>query len=381
MRGATKFVRAVLRSLGLRATPRWIRQPTYGAPGLRTGRAVPPPWARARNGPHGSVGFAARPAVGSAVGSGAEALLPCDVRKEVHIPFNRAKMYGIDRSGTVSYDFNSAGYRREELDPQASFRVCVLGESHATGTGIPFECTFGQRLKAHLSAALDLPETAVNVVNLSAGGTSADYCIRTLIRQIDIVRPDLVLLNMPAADRMEDYGPEEAQNYTVSGVDLERIEEMPEPIQGFFDLYNPHLGYMNQARNALMFQMVCHMRGAEHIIVTSKLEPTRFATPILKPIFAQLDRDRIMINKFFNRRADIAADGVHAGPRSHEALAIALLERYARLVQQTGGDAHAGALLRQADRLKQDSDDWAFVRDTIGRARAGVAPRNTKARA
>jgi hypothetical protein len=279
----------------------------------------------------------------------------------------------------VEYSFNSAGYRSEELDPQASFRLCVLGESHGVGTGVEFDRTVGQRFKTHLSDALDLPETAVNVVNLSVDGASADYCIRTLIRQIDIVLPDLVFLNMPAVDRMEDYGPKTAQNYHISGVDLDRFEEMPEPIQGFFDLYNPHLGYMNQVRNALMFQMACHLRGVEHIIAAPILKPRRFATPILEPMFKQLDRDRIMLNMFFQVRVDLAADDAHAGPLSHEAMAIDLLDRYARLVEQTRGEADAAKLRRHVDRLKAESDDWAFVLDAI--ARAGGEAERAKAKA
>lgn len=362
MRGAMFFAKAVLRTLGLRMTPRWARSPTYGAPGLKTGRPAPPPWAVARN------GLREIPAARSA----ADALLACDVRQEHHFPFNRTTAYSGDKSGKVEYYFNSAGYRSEELNPHAKVRVCVLGESHGSGTGVPFERTFGQRFKAHLSDALDLPETAVNVINLSVDGASADCCVRTLIRQIDIVRPDLVLLNMPSVDRIEDYGPDAARNYHVSSIDLDRIEEMPEPIQGFIDLYNPHFGRMNQAKNAALFQMACHMRGAEHIIVSHEMQPENFATPILKPIYDQIDRDRLMLNMFFQYRSDLAADGAHAGPRSHEALAIAIFDRYARLLQQTHGDAEAAKLRAHADRLKKDSADWAFVLDSIGRARVGA---------
>lgn len=365
MRIATKFAEKLLRKLGVPVAPPWARSPTYGAPGLETGKPVPPAWAGA--------GRDWRRA------SAAQNLLPCDVRPSEHFPGSRQKVYGVDRSGTVEYRFNSAGYRSEELDPNARLRICVLGESHIIGTGIAFERTVAQRLKTHLAEALGWPETAVNVINLAVGGSSLDYCVRTLIRQIDIVRPDFVFLNTPAVDRMEDYSPEEGFNYTIGGVDIDRIDEMPEAIQGFFDLYNPTLGRMNQVRNALMFQMVCHTRGFEHLISSHALKPKRFQEPVLKPIFEQLDRDRIMVNKFFNVRPDLAADNSHAGPRSHEAMAIAVLDRYARLVQQTGQAAAAAKLRTHAERLKAESADWAFMIDSVSRERS--MPQRAEAKA
>src|SRR5688500_5485993 len=70
-------------------------------------------------------------------------LKKCDVRRELHVPGTATREYGSDKSGTIVYEFNSKGYRGEEYDPSAKFRVCVIGESNAFGTGLRVEETFG----------------------------------------------------------------------------------------------------------------------------------------------------------------------------------------------------------------------------------------------
>ena len=278
-------------------------------------------------------------------------LLPCDLRQGFHRPDRVSRTYGSDTSRTVEYRFNSAGYRSEELDPDARFRVLLVGESHALGTGIPFDQTLGQRFKAHLAAALDWPEDRINLINLSVGGASADHCARSLIGQIDIVSPDLVLCVLPKPDRMEDYTADEARNYKVSDIDPDQLDDAPPEVLGFIDLYNPHLGRMNTLKNALLIQSLCKLRGIEHILLSEILRPGLFDTPILKPVFAQLDQDRVLLHQFFNIRGDIGADGQHAGLRPHAAIAIRILTRYGNLLSGAGATDRAGKLVAEVRRF------------------------------
>ena len=62
--------------------------------------------------------------------SGGAHLKECDVRLDLHAPGNVTRLYGSDQSGTVLYEFNSKGYRGEEYDPAARFRICVIVESN-----------------------------------------------------------------------------------------------------------------------------------------------------------------------------------------------------------------------------------------------------------
>lgn len=338
---ANRQIAAALTAAGLgalvqrvRRFTRWLRE---------RDRAGPLPMAAGRTAPRGPL-----------------ALAPCDLRGQAHVPNRVARNYGLDTGGTVEYRFNSAGYRSEEIDPQAALRILVIGESHALGVGVPFEACFAQRFKHHLAAAWRMDARAINLINLSVGGASADYCARALLRQIDGVAPDLVLVVLPRPDRMEDYADGQIVNYNVSGIDLDRIDEAPIPLQGFIDLYNPQLGLMNLAKNALLIQMACRLRGIEHLVVSEDLTPAACATPVLQPVHAQLDTGRILNNDYFRVRADIGADHGHAGPRTHEAVAIRTLARYAALVK-AGDPARGKQLAAHVAHLKATSGDWAFV--------------------
>ncbi len=291
----------------------------------------------------------------------------CDSRTQLHKPNVVRNTYGGDTSGTVEYRFNSAGYRSEEIDPNARIRVLLVGESHALGTGVAFDQTLGQRFKTHVAEALDLPPASVNVVNLAVGGASADYCLRTLLRQFDAVAPTLVIAVLPPFDRIEDWTETGPQTYRVSGIDPDGIENAPIPVQGFLDLFNPEAGRMNLVKNALMIEAACAQRGIEHILVSEDLRPRHFETPYLQPVYAQLDQARLVLHGLFEFRADAAADNSHAGAATHEALAIRILSRYAALLR-AGGDARGDRLARHATQQKDTSADWAFIQKAHGHA-------------
>ena len=290
-------------------------------------------------------------------------LLPCDVRPALHKPDVTLDRYGNDSSGAITYRMNSAGYRSEELSPGAAYKIALIGESHAVGVGVDFDKSFGQRFKAHLCAALDREPGDINLLNFSAGGISADYCLRTLTRQIEAVRPDLVLVNLPGEDRVETFlRKDKPINYNLSGIDLEKLDEAPDALLGFVDFYKPQFGRVNLVKNALMLQSICKAHGAELLICTHALRPKRFRGPVLSPFYQQLDRKHLVLQDILEARPDLAADGQHAGPRAHEALAIALLDRFAEIIGETDRSDWVEPIGAYVHNLKSSSPDWAFVR-------------------
>lgn len=295
-----------------------------------------------------------------------EGLLPCDVRRNLHTPGATLDRYGSDTSGKITYRLNSAGYRSEELNPDARYKVIVIGESHALGVGVAFDQTFGQRFKAHLAAALSMAPDDINLLNLSAGGISADYCLRTLIRQIDAVRPDLVIVNLPTEDRVETFaGRNKPINYNLSGIDLDKLDEAPDSLLGFVDFYKPQFGRVNMVKNALMLQSICAGHRADCLICSHVLWPKAFRGPILRPLYQQLDTKRLLLQKILQARPDLGADDQHAGPRAHEAMAIALLDHLAEVIGETARADWTEPLGAYAHDLKSTSPDWEFVRKKL----------------
>ncbi len=282
-------------------------------------------------------------------------LLPCDVRTKDHILGGECKTYGTDQSGKITYQFNSVGYRSEELDPSASFRICVIGESHAFGVGVQFEHTFGQRFKSHYCAALGLPLSSVNLLNLSVGGASADYCVRTLIRQIDVIRPDLIIAQFPSHDRIEYINKESILSYSVTGIDLSKLNSAPIALQGFCDFYSEPFGQMNTVRNALLMQSFCQVRNIDFIISAGTLVSTKYHGTIADQLYRHLDQMNILSHGIMHNKLDLASDGGHAGPKTHDALAIALLDKFVALQSWNG---KISGMAEYVTQLKAQNPDW-----------------------
>lgn len=289
----------------------------------------------------------------------------CDVRRQEHRPGNVLSAYGTDESGTVIYRFNAQGYRGEEYDPDAAFRICVIGESHAFGTGVAQEQTFGNRFADHLAAALGIDRARVNLLNLSVGGVSPDYCVRTLYRQLPGVAADVALVHMPGIDRMEFYDGTGFSGFGVSALDPDRIDEAPPPLLGFCDLYNAHLGRLALAKNLLLAQSLLEEQGIDYVISIPNLPPLESRFGYLHPYMSRLDQTPILHHKLLASRLDKAADGRHGGPRTHGAIAIALLSHYGETLAHRGARERAELVRAHARTLMDNDPDWAFARRQV----------------
>lgn len=291
-------------------------------------------------------------------------LFPCDVRTESHIPNYSTTHYGEDRTGTIAYNFNSAGFRSEELDPNAEYRICLLGESAAVGVGVEFEQTVGQRFKSYLADALGKSPSSVNLVNLAVDGASADYCVRMFLRQLDIIQPHLVLTFLPFMDRIEFYDQNLIANYIFSAIDLDKLEDAPDSVLGFCDLYTPSLGKANLSKNFLMLQTICSLQGIEHLSTSRFLYPPDFRHPIARTFFDYLDLKRLVLHSHVDDALDLAVDDMHIGPLTHDILAIALLERFANVLIAEGKTEWGEAISGHVGTQQDANPNWKPAHDT-----------------
>lgn len=299
-------------------------------------------------------------------------LQPCDVRKAIHAPGTSSKVYGSDQTGTVTYDFNAMGFRGEDYDPDAAFRLWIFGESHAFGTGLPYEFSFGHLLKTHIAAALGLDPAKVNCLNFSVGGASADYCVRALYRQPVARRADLVIMNFPTLDRMEYFDGKVPLFFNLSAMDEQELEKAPEPLIGFYELYTTQLGQINYVKNILLAQSLLRQYGVDHLNVVQHLP--RGEADFAPDFLPAIDESRIYRHRLFRERKDYAADANHAGPRSHAALAIDLLGAYGKMLVAKGKPDRAARINAFASDLRRTSTDWAFCHPgVIHAAKPGAA--------
>jgi hypothetical protein len=304
-------------------------------------------------------------------------VLPCDVRLTMHRPGRVVQIVHAEGSLPVTYAFNAKGYRSEDFDPDALFRVIVVGESLAHGTALAFEDTFAFRLKRHLATALGLAPVRVNVLNFAVSGASSDYCARTVLRQVPRVPADLVICHLPKEDRVEYIEDGMFSDYHITGVDPARLAEAPETYLGFCEYYNTDIGRINQLKNILIIQNTLQKHGIAGGIVLEELDEPGSPQEHLRPFREAIDWTRILTHSHFELCMDLAEDDSHAGPRTHAVFAIALLDFCGGLM----ADPSAGqALRRHAQQLMSTDPDWGCYSDFIADLMTGKAEPLTRRR-
>ena len=104
----------------------------------------------------------------------------------------RANVRGL--VGGALYETNSAGFRGPERalpKPRGVFRIAVIGDSFAMGSGVTQEETYADRLERALAAAH--PERRIEVLNFGLGGLAAPAVVDRLVRLGLRYDPDLIV--------------------------------------------------------------------------------------------------------------------------------------------------------------------------------------------
>jgi len=288
-------------------------------------------------------------------------LKECDVYRNAHVPGKVAHVYASDKSGTVLYEFNSKGYRGEEYDSTAKFRICVIGESNAFGVGLPLEETFGYKLKQHIAASLMLSLDEINLINLSVSGVSADYCVRTIYRQLSDCHVDFLVCHLPAPARTEYITAQGCVGFNVNDA-LKDLNKAPTPLLGYCDYYNHNVGKLNQLKNALLAQAFLKERKIDYILATEYLPRSRQNFVYLEDYFDRLDASAVLWHKYFRTKADLAADQAHGGRRCHAAFAIEVLGLFGHMQLERGHEHRGRRIANYGSRLRATDEDWNYFK-------------------
>jgi len=104
----------------------------------------------------------------------------------------RPNVRGIVRG--VLYETNSGGFRGPERALEKApgvFRVVVIGDSIAMGTGVLYEETYAARLETVLAARF--PDRTVEVLDMGLAGLNAPWIVKRFERRSLRYDPDLVI--------------------------------------------------------------------------------------------------------------------------------------------------------------------------------------------
>ncbi len=113
---------------------------------------------------------------------------------EVHGLFEMARANVRGLVGGALFETNSAGFRGPERTlrkPRGVFRVAVIGDSFAMGSGVVYEETYAYRLEGALAAAH--PERRFEVLDFGLGGLDAHAVVDRLERLGLRYHPDLIV--------------------------------------------------------------------------------------------------------------------------------------------------------------------------------------------
>ena len=101
---------------------------------------------------------------------------------------------------SITYSFNSHGYRSQEFVKNENFTVLSIGCSVSFGSGLSLEQTWPEKFCRKLEKNIYKP---VNNFNFSKVGQGNDYIVRKLYKVIPVIQPDLVLIYFSESSRRE----------------------------------------------------------------------------------------------------------------------------------------------------------------------------------
>jgi hypothetical protein len=250
---------------------------------------------------------------------------------------------------SLSYSFNSLGYRGEEFNSKARAVIYLCGCSHAFGSGIKWEQTFGYIFRELYCRYRNVASDEVNLQNFSSIGASNDYIARTIATQLGCFRPSLVIAYFTSRTRKEYVRGQRIISLqptllsgsfaTTSGA---RGKHHIEASYDYYAFYTDELGFIDSMKNMLLVQSLCKNQDVPYVFAWqdfADLENPKFTrNSICKSYLDMLDRRRICDFSLRSMETDKAGDGIHSGPRTNELFARALFRFFLETQQSEGNN-------------------------------------------
>ena len=260
--------------------------------------------------------------------------------------------YGHDVSRTKTYHFNSLGFRGEEFNPDADFKLFVAGSSYAFGPGIDLEETWAYQLSQRIMESQSLPAQAMSLVNFSEGGASNNYTARMAVTQCSKVKPSLLVTEFVFKNRSEGFidgkpfqvGPWLLMNawqrlktaLSTPKKNRRLLRQRLSQVNHYYSYYQEEQAFIDTLKNILLVQSYCKAEKIPCMLFWTEfkqLEESRFTgNPVLAPLIAAIDKRcfcdfSITDEDIF---VDRAADNSHPGPKSQQLFADKLMAFYER---------------------------------------------------
>ena len=207
---------------------------------------------------------------------------------------------------SVTYTFNSRGYRGDEIEAESDFTVMVVGCSHTFGIGLDDTQCWPYRLKQLLQQKYKNPK----VINLACPGGSNDWISRAVATSIETIKPDLVIVLWTYPNRREaiwDSGMLWQLNTELPGGP--EAEKYKLEFQSHFMTINEHSDHYNWMKNHWLVKLA----SKNTMLIESHVTELHVMQNDLTKILGY---------------HDVARDNQHFGPKVHLHFADKLFDIY-----------------------------------------------------
>lgn len=146
---------------------------------------------------------------------------------------------------SLTYKFNSEGFRDDEFDQQPS--GLAIGCSHTQGVGVKLEHTWPSQLQTMLEQ---------KIWNLGVGGSALDTCYRFLEYWIQHLNVKFVICVVPGISRYEMYTDNNWTNFLPTS-------EIRPYLEGYHKEYLTYdqNSIMNRQKNLYAMKYICHLHN------------------------------------------------------------------------------------------------------------------------
>ena len=219
---------------------------------------------------------------------------------------NNSKNWTID---SVSYKFNSHGYRSAEMIKSEKFTIACFGCSTTLGIGVPVEETWPQLFLQKFKAKTNKD---AEVLNFAWSAVSSDFISRTMYSVLPVIEPDLVLILLPTMHRYELYNDDGSTTNAFP---------QNEYCRQFYEIYdNEYWAKNNFLKNFNFIEMMINRYNIPWIFSTWN--------PETRPLI-ETHENYVLYKR--NHRDTLARDGRHAAFLTFNDFSDLLLSKYFQL--------------------------------------------------
>jgi len=225
---------------------------------------------------------------------------PSDTRKQYLIAKEKYKiLYGPN---DIEYKFNNKGFRCDNFEDWTKhpYRILFAGCSMTEGIGLPLEDTWAKIMHKKICKHLKIK---IPFWSIAAGGTGLDEMTRYLYHYFDLLRPQIIISNLPEINRREFWDPESLVFAPISN--QERIDTLRLVRDEKFIRYQTE-------KNFAIINLLLEKYNSNFIFVTYN--------PNFDISYMNLSRIK-QYDMFRIDRWDYARDGMHAGPSTNKKFA------------------------------------------------------------